>query len=511
MENNNYFSGIITVFHDRLTPEPGILAGYAALIQKHQLKVPLPCKLCLISRKHKKYETDNWMIFTPRHEPDPTLFGNLSFALKYEGIDLLILKTLFKLIDKETIISIIQQEPTGIYARKIWFLYEWLLDIELNIPALQTGNFVDLLDTDIQFPGQAEVSKRHRIRNNLPGVKEFCPLIRKTKIIEDYIEKINQHNHFKSSISYKKDLLLRASAFLLLKDSKASYAIEGENPSFNRALSWGRIIAEAGIHPLSKNELLRLQKTVIENHRFIKMGCRTEGGFVGEHDRETGTPLPRHISAKWQDIDTLIEGLLNTNTKLESTDFHPVLAASLIAFGFVFIHPFVDGNGRIHRYIIHHLLAKKGFTPPGIVFPISAAMLEDIHEYRKVLESFSQPRLELIEWEPTSDHNVEVINETIDLYAYFDATELTEFLLKCVLKTVEHILPQEIKYLENYDQLKNFLDNHFDFPDAQVALLVKFLEQGNGKLSKRAREKEFKLLTLHEIELIENKFREIFS
>jgi Fic family protein len=57
-----------------------------------------------------------------------------------------------------------------------------------------------------------------------------------------------------------------------------------------------------------------------------------------------------------QDIETLIDGLIATTAMGEGKTFHPVLAAASIAFGFVFIHPFEDGNGRIHRYIIHHLL-----------------------------------------------------------------------------------------------------------------------------------------------------------
>lgn len=47
--------------------------------------------------------------------------------------------------------------------------------------------------------------------------------------------------------------------------------------------------------------------------------------------------------------------------------FDAVLAAAMIAFGFVFIHPFVDGNGRIHRYLIHHILLRKNYGSKGII------------------------------------------------------------------------------------------------------------------------------------------------
>ena len=40
-----------------------------------------------------------------------------------------------------------------------------------------------------------------------------------------------------------------------------------------------------------------------------------------------------------------------------ATILNPVIAAAVLAFGFVYIHPFVDGDGRIHRDLIHHVLA----------------------------------------------------------------------------------------------------------------------------------------------------------
>ena len=44
------------VFHDFSSPEKGAtLAGYAALIEAHELQVPLPDSLCIIRTKHKRY------------------------------------------------------------------------------------------------------------------------------------------------------------------------------------------------------------------------------------------------------------------------------------------------------------------------------------------------------------------------------------------------------------------------------------------------------------------------
>jgi Fic family protein len=53
----------------------------------------------------------------------------------------------------------------------------------------------------------------------------------------------------------------------------------------------------------------------------------------------------------------------------------PVLQAAATAFGFVYVHPFQDGNGRVHRCLIQGVLAERVFTPPGMVFPVSSELL----------------------------------------------------------------------------------------------------------------------------------------
>jgi Fic family protein len=241
------------------------------------------------------------------------------------------------------------------------------------------------------------------------------------------------------------------------------------------------------------------------------MGYRTECGFVGEHDRTTGEPIPEHISSKQADVEKLMSGLLEASKHMESTGFHPLLTATAIAFGFVFIHPFVDGNGRIHRYIIHHLLSAMKYSPQGIIFPVSAAILERIEDYRKVLESYSHPLLDFIEWEKTKDNNVNVLNDTIDYYRYFDATAQAEFLCECVDNTIHKIIPQEVTYLQKYDAMKLWLDNNYQMPDKMVALLIRFLEQNDGSLSKRAKEEEFASLTNQEVKEIEENYQVYFS
>ncbi|VAW74904.1 Filamentation induced by cAMP protein Fic [hydrothermal vent metagenome] len=513
METSEYNqnSRSVTVFQAFPVLEEGAtLAGYSALIEGHGLSVPAPDFLCAIGTRHKRYDKGRWRIFTPRHKPGDSLYGHLIFALKYEGIELGLLKALFEQIEPEMIVDIVRSEPTGAYSRRIWFLYEWLCNKTLDVEDAAQGNFVPLINDALQYPGPSHVSRRHRVRNNLPGTRAFCPLIRRTEKLDHFIAL----NLSQAAIDHigktHADLLSRAATFLLLKDSKASYTIEGEAPPHNRIERWGKIIGEAGQRKLSIEDLGSLQRVVIADNRFVMPGCRVEGGFVGDHDRATGMPMPVHISARAEDLESLLSGLIETCQLLGESDYDPVLMATLIAFGFVFIHPFEDGNGRIHRYLFHHVLAEKGFVPKGLVFPVSAVILERIDDYRQTLEHYSKPRLDFIKWRPTDKGNVEILNETIDLYRYFDATRQAEFFFECVEETVNKTLPDEVSYLAKYDQLNDFIKNYIDMPDKLVDLLIRFLGQNNGTLSKRARDKEFSKLTEDEVQAIERKYEEVF-
>lgn len=505
------FSLDLSVFHGRAVPEEGVIVGYGAIIQAFQLAVPIPAKLAFVSTKKRQFQNDVWKVYSSRYLPEENLYKQLIFAFKYEGIDLLVFKKLFEKLPKLEVENMIQQEVQGQYSRRIWFLYEWLMDEKLNLPDLKTGNLVPLIDENLQYAIEGVSSPRHKVINNLPGTRNFCPLIRKTKNLERYIQSDIRNEKSKYLNRIHKDVLQRASSYLLLKDSKASFTIEGENPRNNRAARWGNAIGQAGKNELTLAELDRLQQLVIENDRFIKMGIRKQQGFVGDRDRVTQEPIPDHISAKFEDLDTLMNGLIQTQKMLTHSQLDPVLTASVIAFGFVFIHPFVDGNGRLHRYIIHHILAETGYTEQGIIFPVSASILSHIKDYAKTLESYSHPVLNLIDWKPAPNNNVEILNETLDYYRYFDATNQAEFLYFCVNDTMENIIPNEVQYLEKYDQFKRFIDDNYEMPDNMVSLLVGFLEQGKGTMSKRSTTKEFSMLKEKEIHEIQSKFRDIFE
>ena len=163
------------------------------------------------------------------------------------------------------------------------------------------------------------------------------------------------------------------------------------------------------------------------------------------------------------------------------------------------------------RYLIHHVLAERASTPPGMVFPVSSVMLDRIDDYRGTLRRHSGPLMPFIDWRPTPERNVRVQNATADLYRYFDCTEEAEFLYECVGRTVQHNLPREIDYLRRHDEAIRRIMNTIEMPGRVAGDLVTFVRQNKGTLSKHRREQEFKALTDDKVTSLERIVRDAFA
>jgi hypothetical protein len=124
--------------------------------------------------------------------------------------------------------------PTGSYARRIWFLYEGLLGTELDLPPAGKGAYALVVDPDQQWAAAGTTSSRHRVENNLPGTPSFCPMIFRTEALRAFTARDLAERARAAVANVPRDLLARTAAFLLLKDSRSSFAIEGEHPPQDR-------------------------------------------------------------------------------------------------------------------------------------------------------------------------------------------------------------------------------------------------------------------------------------
>lgn len=501
-----------TTFQENIILDGAKPAGWAALVQALAIATPVRRPSC-ISEKHirgNRREEKPWTIFDKRYWPGENFADHLLFALRHEDTDLLILKRVFEAVPEAEMADLVKAAPTGIPTRRAWYLYELLTGRKLAVDDAPNATAIDLLDPKLYFTGKPTLSRRHRLRDNLLGTGYWCPIIRRTEKLTRYLD-LKLADKAKETVGRTgAHLIARAASFLLLADSQASFAIEGERPPRNRLERWARAVQQAGKHALTLDEIVRLHSVLIEDTRFVHLGLRQDGVFLGERDSQ-GDPLPEFIGARAQDLTDLMTGLLAANERMRESDLDPVLQATATAFGFVYVHPLEDGNGRLHRYLIHHVLAERKFTPPGMVFPVSSVMLDRIDDYRTTLQGHSGPLMDFIEWRTMPDRNVDVLNDTADLYRYFDCTEEAEFLYACVDRTVDHDLPHEIEYLRRHDEALHAIENAIEMPDRLAENLVMFIRQNKGTLSKKRRNDEFAKLTDDEVASLEAIVRKAFE
>ena len=502
----------ITIFQDSVVPQRSRLAGYAAMVQALGISAPVRHPSC-VSERHirgSRRTEGEWTVFDKRYWPGEQFADHLTFALRHEDIDLLVLKRVFDAIPPSSVEAMVRATPTGGPARQGWYLYETLTGRKLELADAPRAQAIDLLDPKAYFTAKPRLSRRHRVRDNLLGNGRFCPVIRRTEHLTNFIRR-DLANRAQDTIGRAgTHLVARAASFMLLADSRASFEIEGERPPRNRLERWGRAVLQVGRNRLSLDEIIRLQRVLLEDTRFVRSGLRPDAVFLGERDRE-GNPLPEFIGARSEDLDDLVRGLVEADERIRTSDVDPVLHAAGTAFGFVYIHPFQDGNGRVHRCLIHHVLAERRFAPPGMVFPVSSVMLDRIDDYRKTLQAHSGPLMPFIEWRPTAERNVEVLNDTADLYRFVDCTAEAEFLYSCVARTVERDLPREIDYLRRHDEaIRRILDT-VEMPNRVAEDLLMFIRQNSGSLPKRRRTGEFAKLRDDEVTTLEGIVRDTFA
>ena len=121
---------------------------------------------------------------------------------------------------------------------------------------------------------------------------------------------------------------------------------------------------------------------------------RTDAPFAGRLREEQvwvgGTPYSPHEALFVPPVAERVSQCLDDLclfAQIDSAD--PVAKAAIVHAQFETIHPFIDGNGRTGRTLLHRMLKIDGVLAHGTV-PVSADLLHDIDRYMQALSSYQQ-------------------------------------------------------------------------------------------------------------------------
>ncbi|TXG01160.1 Fic family protein [Massilia arenae] len=429
-------------------------------------------------------------VFVPSYWPGDDPFEHIVFALKYDHLHLDMLRQVFAKLGPEQVLDYVEKQPNGKYTRQIGYLYEFLSDTTLPLSVTMGGTYVELLSSDNYLvSAHPQRDSRWRVTDNLLGSRHFAPVVRRNAeinslLIKDFTEALQS---FKQQV--EPVLFQRAVDYLYFKETRSSYDIERETPSPDREQRFVAALRNAGndtlTQVLSETSLTQLQNLIVEP-RYAQQGFRRHQNYVGESPPGRPT-IVHYVCPPGELVESLMTGLLDCAKRTDG--LNPIVRAALIAFGFVFVHPFEDGNGRIHRFLIHDFLTRGGLVPEGMILPVSAYMLHHPREYERALEAFSKPLRRVVRFQLDDDEMLTIVNpdEAGGYYRYPDLTTQAGYLLYAVQETITTELASEILFIRNYDQAREAIREVIDMPDRRLDKLIKLLHQNRGALSKSKR------------------------
>ncbi|WP_085315002.1 Fic family protein [Derxia lacustris] len=468
--------------------------GYEALIRRYSLRVPsLRTVYCGVDRAVERRitateGTERIELPLLRLTDTDSLVGQLTFALKREPLNLCVLGALFEREDVlQGIQAWLEAKPSSKYARIAGHLAEWLTDYRFHYQLPAGVPRVPLLDPRRYVPGPSVPNPRFGVTHNLVGTPAFSPLIRRTDKLDALLAEDLGSQISAALGRLEPELLARAIDYLYLSETRSTYGLEDEIPDNNRAARFRRLLEQAG-EPggLTEEQVMLWHAEIVESLRF-ESAYRNGQNWLSRfgHPRNLADFIPPPATL----VEPMMDGVAEVAGMASARTLHPVLAAACAAFGLVFVHPLWDGNGRLHRFLLHHVLRQSGFTPAGMVLPISARMLKDLPRYAALLKSYSRPPTELLEYRLDADSDSIHVTSPQPrwLYACFDATELCEFVLECVKGCVDEDLQEEVAYLRAHDATVRDLEIWLDMRQSQLNLLIAAIVDGHGKLPEHKR------------------------
>jgi len=438
--------------------------------------------------------------------PEPTLLQQALFALKHEGVRLDLLVCALRRMPPADLVAWVQATPNSIYGRKLGHL--WEVSHQQRLPGLgdpRVGSaYAPMFDPAHYFVGPARRDARWRIEFNGLGDLHFCPVVRKTPALMALIGEdiLGQAQAFAESVG--EAMLERALNWAYLSETEGSFAIEGEAPTADKAALFVALLRRAHEQrPLDEEWLVALQNAAISNPFDKAVQFRTEQNRL---QRDVpGAAGVTYVPPEPELAVALMNGLMRLGNQ-RAAELDPLVHAAVVSFAFVFIHPFMDGNGRLSRYLIHHCLGQSGRLPPHFLLPISVAMKKHEARYLQALSAFSKPARQLcqVTWAGDEHYRYEWVPEADVWFRYMDLTEAATFTLAMAQASLDTHMRQEVEFLGLFDRVKRHINERHDLRGSDLATLIVTIFQNGGELSNNRRKRYVDRVQAHVLDAIED-------
>lgn len=465
---------------------------------------PLRSRLAPVSRLERL--SDGALLVPHKLAPEATLLHQALFAIKHEGVRLDLLTAALRRIPPTELVAWVQATPNSIYGRKLGHLWERLH--QQRLPGLGdpgvASAYAPLFDPDHYFVGHTHRDARWRIEFNGLGNMDFCPVVRKTPALMALIEKdiLRQAQAFAESVGQA--MLERALNWAYLSETEGSFAIEGEAPSANKASLFAALLRRAHEQrPLTEELLVELQNAVISNPFDKAVQFRTEQNRL-QRDAP-GASGVTYVPPEPELAVKLMDGLMRLANH-PPAGLDPLVHAAVVSFAFVFIHPFMDGNGRLSRFLLHHCLGQSGRLPPQFLLPISVAMKKHEGDYLQALTAFSKPARQLcqVTWGGDEHYTYDWQPQADIWFRYMDLTESVTFTLAMAEASLDTHMRQEVAYLELFDRVQRHINERHDLRGSDLATLIVSIFQNGGALSQNRRKRYADRVPPHVLDAVEN-------
>jgi hypothetical protein len=445
--------------------------------------------------------------------PQNKAAAHLAFALKHEGVHLETLSRLFAVLPAAELEEWIRAEPRGQYTGRAGFLYEGLSGRQLDVADRRTGNYVPVLDPERELTAAEMINNaRWRVRDNLLGDSRFSPQVYLTSATHTALAlDVGQRiAHLEGQFS--RELVMRSAVWLTVKESRASFAIEHEENKLDRIQRFATVLEQRtgqSANPLDPNELEGLQREIL-GPNALHYGLRQSPIFVGQSDR-FGRELVHYIAPPLEEVSSILAGLQALLKRTQGLS--SVARAALVSFGFVYLHPMVDGNGRISRFLINDILRRDGALPAPYIVPISAVLQRPNLRpltYDDALELFSRPLMQQYRdrWsfgpeQQAADgvrYNLhfEAYPDALHAWRYPDLTRHVAFIADALDLTIEQEMRNEAQYLQQHGAARDRLKTIIEGPDPALDRIIRSVRESRGTISGKLR-KEHPLLERPEI------------